>query len=89
MAEIRADWSREEPTDWEDPEEAERLDDPKDCEEEPEERAEELGEIEEEPEEREEEPVELLGCPEEETEDVEVGLAVICTNPGSSVLSSV
>ena len=72
------------------------MDDPNDSEEEPEEKAEEPGEIEEEPDEREgkleetkDEPVELLGCPEEETEDVEVGLAVICTNPGSSVLSSV
>ena len=72
------------------------MDDPKDSEEEPEKKAEEPGEIEEEPDEREgkleetkDEPVGLLGCPEEETEDVEVGLAVICTNPGSSVLSSV
>ena len=96
IADIRADWSREEPEDCENPEELEVVDDPKDSEEEPEEEAEDPGEIEEEPdgragklEETKDMPVELMGCSEEETDDTEVGLAVICTNPGSSVLSSV
>ena len=96
IADIRADWSREEPEDWEDPEELEVVDDPKDSKEDPEEEAEDPGEIEEGPDGREgkleetnDEAVELLGCSEEETDDTEVGLAVICTNPGSSVLSSV